>query len=61
MLKIDLTNLKSEAHKLDTDKLEKVPIGLVPVPIALIKLSDVIRNHFVKKDGYKARNKRYWR
>ena len=61
MLKIDLTNLKSEAHKLDTDKLEKVPIGLVPVPIALIKLSDVIRNHVVKKDGYKVRNKRYWR
>ena len=40
----DLDNLKSDVDKLDIDKL-------VPVPVDLSKLSDVVKNHVVKKDG----------
>ena len=43
--KIDLTNLaslKTEVDKLDIDKL-------VPVPVGLRKLSDVVKNYNVKK------------
>ena len=57
--KVDLVSLKSEVEKLDIDKLEKlgkVPTGLnslvdklninklVPVPVDLSKLSDVVKD-----------------
>ena len=42
-LKINLANLKSEVDKLDIDKL-------VPVPVDLSKLSDVVKNDAVKKN-----------
>ena len=65
--KIDLASLKSKV-----DKLQKVPIGLkslksklnklevdtlVPVTVNLSKLSDVLKNDFVKKDVYNAKIK----
>ena len=40
-LKINLANLKTEFDKLDIDKL-------APVPVDLIKLSDVVKNDVVK-------------
>ena len=42
-LKTNLAGLKTEADKLDTDKL-------VPVPVDLSKLSDVVKYVFVKKN-----------
>ena len=45
-----LRNLKSKVHKLDVDKL-------VPVPVDLSKLSDVVKNDVVKKDVYNAQIK----
>ena len=44
-LKINLASLKTEVDKLDIDKL-------VPVPVDLSKLSDVVKNDVVKKDVY---------
>ena len=44
-LKTNLASLKTEVDKLDIDKL-------VPVPVDLSKLSDVVKNHVVKKDVY---------
>ena len=44
-LKTNLESLKTEVDKLDVDKL-------VPVPVDLSKLSDVIKNDVVKKDIY---------
>ena len=44
-LKTNLANLKTEVDKLDIDKL-------VPVPVDLSKLSDVVKNDVVKKDLY---------
>ena len=44
-LKTNLANLKTEVDKLGIDKL-------VPVPVDLSKLSDVVKNHVVKKDVY---------
>ena len=44
-LKSNLPSLKTEADKLDIDKL-------VPVPVDLIKLSDVVKNDVVKKTVY---------
>ena len=44
-LKTNLANLKTEFDKLDIDKL-------VPVPVDLCKLSDVVKNDVVKKDVY---------
>ena len=41
-LKTDLANSKTEVDKLDIDKL-------VPVPVDLSKLSDVVKNDVVKK------------
>ena len=41
-LKTNLANLKTEVDKLDIDKL-------VPVPVDLSKLSDVVKNHVAKK------------
>ena len=42
-LKTTLANLKTEIDKLDIDKL-------VPVPVDLSKLSDVVKNDVVKKE-----------
>ena len=42
-LKTNLTNLKSEVDKLDIDKL-------VPVPVDLSKLSNVVKSEIVKKN-----------
>ena len=44
-LKSNLANLRTKVDKLDTNKL-------VPAPIDLSKLSDVIKNHVVKKTLY---------
>ena len=44
-LKTNLANLKGKVDKLDIDKL-------VPVPVDLGKLSDVLKNDVVKKDVY---------
>ena len=44
-LKSNLANLKIEVDKLDIDKL-------VPIPVDLSKLSDVVRNDVVKKTEY---------
>ena len=44
-LKTNLANLKTEVDKLDIDKL-------VPVPVDLSKLSDVVKNDIVKKTVY---------
>ena len=44
-LKPNLANLKTEVDKLDIDKL-------VPVPVDLSKLSDVVKNDIVKKTVY---------
>ena len=41
-LKSNLASLKTEVDKLDIDKL-------VPVPVDLSKLSDVVKNDVVKK------------
>ena len=40
-----MNNLKTEVDKLDIEKL-------VPVPVDLSKLSDVVKNDVVKKDIY---------
>ena len=42
-----LSNLKSKVDKLDIDKV-------IPVPVDLSKLSDVIKTDVVKKDVYNA-------
>ena len=42
-LKTNLSNLKAEADKLGINKL-------VPVPVDVSKLSDVVKNNVVKKD-----------
>ena len=44
-LKTNFANLKTDADQLDIDKL-------VPVPVDLSKLSDVVKNDVVKKDVY---------
>ena len=44
-LKTNLAHLKTEVDKLDIDKL-------VPVPVDLSKLSDVVKNDVVKKGVY---------
>ena len=46
----NLSNLKSKLDKVDVDKL-------VPVPVDLSKLSDVVKNDAVKKDVYNAKTK----
>ena len=46
----NLNNLKSKVHKFDVDKL-------IPVPVNLSKLSDVVKNDVIKKDVYKAKIK----
>ena len=47
-LKTNLANLKTEVRKLDIDKL-------VPVPVDLSKLSDVVKNDVIKKTDYNAK------
>ena len=44
----NLNNLKNKVDKLNVEKL-------VPVPVDLSKLSDVVRNDVVKKDVYNAK------
>ena len=44
-LKSNLASLKTEVDKLDIDKL-------VPVPVDLSKLSDVVKNDVIKKTVY---------
>ena len=44
-LKLNLVSLKAEVDRLDIDKL-------APVPVDLTKLSDVVKNDFVKKTVY---------
>ena len=44
-LKTNLASLKTEVDKLDIDKL-------VPVPVDLSKLNDVVKNSVVKKSDY---------
>ena len=44
-LQSNLASLKTEVDKLDIDKL-------VPIPVDLSKLSDVVKNDFVKKTEY---------
>ena len=44
-LRTSLADLKTEVHKLDTDKL-------APVPVESSKLSDLVKNDVVKKDVY---------
>ena len=46
----NLSNLKSKVDKLDVDKL-------ITVPVNLSKLSDVVKDHVVKKDVYNAKIK----
>ena len=48
--KVDITNLKFDVDKLDIDKL-------LPVPVDLSKLNDVVRNDVIKKDLYNAKIK----
>ena len=45
-LKTNLTNLKTEVHKLDIDKLKLAPTDLS-------KLSNIVKNDVVKKTVYK--------
>ena len=62
--KVDFASLKSNVDKLDIDKLKNLPTNLnslkskvdklhadkcVPVSVDLSKLSDVVKNYFVKK------------
>ena len=47
-LRTNLATLKTEVGKLDIDKL-------VPVPVDLSKLSDVVKNDIVKKTDYNAK------
>ena len=47
-VKTTLANLKTEVDKLDINKL-------VPVPVDLSKLSDVVKNDVVKKTDYNAK------
>ena len=46
----NLINLKGKVDKLDVDKL-------IPVPVGLSKLSDLVKNDVVKKDLYNAKIK----
>ena len=70
--KVDLAHLKTNADKLDIDKLKNVLTNLsnfeseidqldfdklVPFPVDLSKLSDVVKNDVVKKDVYNTKIK----
>ena len=72
--KVDLANLKSNADKLDIDKLKNVPtylstlkskvdqlgIGKLETTLVDLKLSDAVKND-VKKDVYNGKMKKYWK
>ena len=47
----NLSNLKNKVDKLDVDKL-------VPAPVNLGKLGDVLKNDVVKKDVYNSKIKK---
>ena len=49
----NLSSLKTKVDKLDIDKL-------IPVPVDLRKLSNVLKNEFVKKAEYNAKIKKHW-
>ena len=70
--KVDLASLKSNADKLDIDKLKNEPVDLrnlkskvdkldtdelTPIPVDLSKLSNVVKYDVVKKDVYNAKIK----
>ena len=46
----NLSNLESKVDQLDANKS-------VPVPVDLSKLSDIVKNDVVKKDGYNTKMK----
>ena len=48
--RVALASLKCNVDKLDVDKL-------LPVPVDLSKLRDVVKNDFVKKDVYNTKKK----
>ena len=50
-MRANLSNWKSKVNKLDADKL-------VPVPVNLSKLSDVLKNDAVNKGAYNAKVKK---
>ena len=60
--KAELANLESDVDKLDIDKFKNLPTDLnnlkskvdklVPAPVDLSKLSDVVKKDVVKKDVY---------
>ena len=62
-----LASSKCNADEVDTDKLENVPSNirnlrskvdkLVPLPVELSKLSDVVKDDVVKKNAYNAQIK----
>ena len=71
---VDLASLKSNADKLNIDKLknvannwidlkslvDKLDVGkLIPVLVDLSKLNDVVKTDVVKKDVYNAKIKKY--
>ena len=73
-LKTNVANLKTEANKLDVDKLGILPNNLsklktkvdkldidklAPVPTVLSKLSDKVKNEVVKKTEYDVKIKKY--
>ena len=49
-LKTNLASLKAEVDKLDIDKL-------LPVPVDLRKLSDVVKNDVIKKTVYRCKKR----
>ena len=70
--KADLADLKSNVEEFDRDELKNVPTNLISLkikkdkvdvdqlvsaPIDLSKLSDVVKNDFVKKDEYNGKIK----
>ena len=71
---VDWASLKSNADKLNIDKLKNVPSNwinfkslvdkldvdkLIPVLVDLSKLNDVVKTDVVKKDVYNAKIKKY--
>ena len=50
----NLSISKSKAGTLDVDRL-------LPVPVDLSKLTDVVKNHVAKKDVYNIKIKKNWR
>ena len=65
--KPDLTNLKSDVDKSDNDKLKNVPINLsnlknkvdklVPIPVDLCKINNIVKMMLLKKRYIMLRSK----